>query len=125
MMGTEELVISAAAIIVFCVLLVAQSVLAYMGKIKAVQAFKKYKPYAVMAAKWVEETIPDEFGANEEDSKTARAAHKVDMFTKKFLENVEKYTGDKTTKALQAEAMEWSVELAERLSKPKEEKSDA
>jgi hypothetical protein len=63
--------------------------------------------------------VPDDYGANAEAPSIARAAHKLDLFLKKFAETVEKVDGTAPSDALKKEAMKWSVELAERVKKGK------
>lgn len=114
-MSDNEALVGAVAVTVVALAFVVRSILSYKGKFDAVAKFDHYLPFAVMAAKWVETQVPDNFGAGTDDPKTARAAHKLDMFLKKFMETVEKQTGDKPTEELKKEAMRWSVELAERM----------
>lgn len=115
-MDNTELVIALGSIIAACALIITRAVLAYYGKAKAVASFDQYKPFAIAAAKYVEEKVPDDYGAEAEDTATARAVHKLDLFLKKFSETVEKFDGKAPNEALKTEAMKWSVELAERLS---------
>jgi hypothetical protein len=114
-----ELVVGLAAVIVVCGTFVLRALLARY-KPDAYTKYEKYYPYAIMAAKWVEKQVPDAYGADLEDSGTAKAAHKLDLFIKKFLENAEKLGGAKPNDAaLKAEAMRWSVELANQLNAKK------
>ena len=116
-MSDPQALMGAIAVVVVCLTVIVRMILVYKGKMDLVGKFDKFKPYAIMAAKWVEAKVPDDYGANEEDSKTAKAAHKLDMFLKKFLELSEKFGGEKPTEELKEEAMKWSVELADRVGK--------
>jgi len=116
-MDNAELMAYAIAAVAVCMVIITKAVLSYMGKQKAVDKINKYFPYAVMAAKYVEKNVPDDYGTNDEDSTTAKAAHKLDLFLKKFVENVEKFTGAKANDELKAAAAKWSVELAEKVGK--------
>jgi len=111
----DEILMGAVAVVAVCSVVVARAALRYFGRNDAAGKVDKYFPYAVMAAKWVEEQIPDTYGADEEDPKTAKAVHKLDLFLSRFAENVERFTGDKATDEMKAAAMAWSVELAKRL----------
>jgi len=113
---TTELVTALVAIIGACIMIVTRALLAYLGKSEAVKKFDHYKPFAIAAAKWVEEKVPDDYGADAEDTATARAVHKLDMFLAKFNETVVKFDGKEPSEELKREAMKWSVELAERLN---------
>ena len=84
---------------------------------KYLAGFNKVEAYATLAAKWVEEKIPDDYGKDDEAPKYAKAAHKLDQFLKKFMETYEKFEGKKPTEAMIDEAKSLSVDLAERVGK--------
>jgi len=115
-MDKNEIMMYAIGVVVACALYVARVVLAYYKVEGAVRAFDKYKPFAVMAAKWVESQVPNDYGVNTSDPSTARALHKLDLFLQKFNEIVKIQEGAEPSKLLQHEAMNWSVELAERMN---------
>lgn len=101
-------------LVVACLLWVARSVLIYFNK---ADKFLKYYPFAVMAAKWVENNIPDEYGSHDADPVYAKAAHKLDVFLRKFVEYVKIFEGEKANQKLIDKAKEWSVKLADRVGK--------
>jgi len=117
MMSNEQALMGAIAVIVVCLIFAVRSLLIYKGKLDLVGKFDHYKPFAIIAAKWVEKNVPDDYGKGQEDPKTARALHKLDVFLKKFIDMTEKATGVKPTEELKKEAMKWSAELAERVTK--------
>jgi len=102
-----------------------RTLLIWKGQNEIVNKFDHYLPFAIAAAKWVEATVPDDFGADAEDSATTRAVHKLDLFLKKFTETVQRFDGKEPSEELKKEAMRWSVELAERLNIMKKDKPDA
>ena len=114
-MSSEQILFGCLGVIVACAVLATRGLLAYFGRFKLVDKFDHYFPYAVMAAKWVERNVPDDFGAGADDPKLKNAAHKLDLFLKKCIELVETQTGEKPSETLKREAMKWSVALAERL----------
>ena len=116
-MSDVQSMMGAIAVIVVCSLFVIRAILVYKGNTKLFGKFDKYFPFAVIAAKWVEEKVPDDFGSNEEDKSVAKSVHKLDLFLKKFLELTEKHTGMPATEELKAEAMKWSAILADRMKK--------
>lgn len=116
-MNTEQIIAGAVAVVVVCAIIITRAILVRLGKGDAVANMDKYLPYAVMAAKYVEEKIPDNYGAGAEDPTTAKAAHKLDLFLRKFSENVEKFTGDKATEEMIDAAKGWAATLAERVGK--------
>ena len=113
-MDKYEIIVGAAAVICACAVYVARAVLVYLGKMSLVGKFDSYKPYAVMAAHWVEKQIPDDYGAGESDPKIAKGLHKFDMYLKKFSELVTVMEGENPNPALIEEAKKWSAELAKQ-----------
>lgn len=87
---------------------------------KTAQGYLQYLPYAVMAAKYVERIIPDDFGTAESDPPTARAAHKLDLFLAKFCEILRDERGVIATDELKALAATWSVQLAQQVQERKD-----
>jgi hypothetical protein len=118
-MTDAQAMMGAAAVIAVCLAFVVRAILAYKGKTELVGKFDHYKPFAVMAAKRVEKQVPDDFGKGAEDPAYAKAAHKLDLFLKKFVEVVEKVDGTSPNDDLKKEAMKWSVELARRVKDKK------
>jgi len=121
MLSNGTILYAAIGVTVACMLFVTRTILSHFGKDKLIKSFDKYKPYAIMASKWVEKNIPDNYGAESGDPTTARAIHKLDTFLKKFTEIVRITEGIDPTDALKNEAMNWSVELAERMNMKKAE----
>ena len=118
-MTNEQIVMYAAAVILVCVLYVARKLLVHFGKVSLASQYDQYLPYAITAAKWVEETVPDDFGAGADDPKVEKMAHKLDLFLKKFAEIYAKVEKKDPGPELIAEAKAWSVELAERMNAEK------
>lgn len=100
----ELTVVGLAAVIVVCVSIVVKA-------LKPSQ-YAKYEPYIRMAFAWVEKTIPDDYGADEEDPAYAKMAHKVDVFAKKFTEILKTFTGVDATPAMIEYAKKLASELA-------------
>ena len=107
----------AIALVVLAIVYIIRVVLEYKGKFEDAKNLEKYKTYAVMAAKKVEGLIPDDYGAGSSDPTVAKAAHKLDLFLKYFSDNVKTFEGENVTEKLIDKAKEWSVELADRVSK--------
>lgn len=82
----------------------------------AAARFAALLPYAIMAAKWVERAVPDDYGNNAEDPWTVKSLHKLDLFLKKFTELCEKMESIPIDDALRSEAVKWTATLAGRLS---------
>lgn len=118
-MEDSDMLWTLVAVIFGAVLYVARSIALHYGSAVLQERMAKYLPYAMMAAKWVEEKVPDDYGAGTDDPKTAKALHKLDLFLKKFNEIVTAAEGKAPNEALKAEAMKWSTELAARLSAKK------
>jgi len=106
----------AVGVAVACGLFIGRYVLAYFDRKSMVKAYDAYRPYAIMAARWVENQVPDDYGTDENDSSIAKATHKLDMFLKKFSQIVAVQEGEAVDENLRREAMAWSVELAERMN---------
>jgi hypothetical protein len=82
-----------------------------------VAAFDKYKAYAVIASKFVEAKIPDDYGTTSDATGTEKSLHKLDLYLQKFVELVKENENALPTEQLIDMAKAWSVELAERLKK--------
>lgn len=82
--------------------------------IKAVvpSAYTKYDAFIMMAFSWVEKTVPDDYGASEDDPAMAKMVHKVDLFLKKFQELTKQFTGEDANKNLINYALNLSAKLA-------------
>lgn len=113
-METSHIIVGASAVITACVLYVARAVLVYLGKSSIVGKYDAYKPYAVMAANWVEGQIPDDYGTGEADSKIAKGLHKLDQYLKKFADLVKIMEGNDPNPELIEEAKKWATELAKQ-----------
>jgi len=107
----------AIAVISACAIFIARAILAAKKGAEIVAEFDKYKAYAVIAAKYVEEKIADDYGTGEDDSKVAKSLHKLDIYLKKFVELVKEKENTLPTKELIDRAKAWSVELADRVGK--------
>lgn len=94
-----------------------RSLLVWKGKAKSLESLEKYKPFALSAMKWVEKKVPADYGTDTEDSATAKTVRKLKLFVEKFTETVAKFDGKEPSEALKAEAMKWTVELNDRLTK--------
>ncbi len=70
--------------------------------------------------KKVEELVPDDYGAEENDPTVAKALHKADTYAKQFTAIVRKVDGKEPSKELMDAAMKWSAEYVEGLGKKKE-----
>lgn len=112
-----EIMYGALGTIVACVIYVSKVILSYLKKDGIVKGYETYKPYAIMASKWAEKQVPDDYGADSEDPATARAIHKLDVFLKKFNDVVTIQDGVEPSQGLKDEALKWSVELAKQIKK--------
>lgn len=116
-MSDAQALYGAIAVISACVVFIARAVIAAKKGVEAVEKFDEYKPYALLAAKWVENRVPDDYGVAEDATKVAKGLHKLDLYLKKFTEIVRDNVDVAPTKELVDRARAWSVELAERVGK--------
>jgi len=77
--------------------------------------YEKYEAYVHMAFAWVEKTVPDDYGAKDNDPVYAKMMHKVDMFTQKFRELSNNFTGKQANKNM----IEWAMKMASELASKK------
>ena len=115
-MSDDQTLYGAIAVVVACVVYLTRFILT-LKKPESVAAFDKYKAYAVIAAKYVEAKIDDDYGTAEDATGTAKSLHKLDLYLKKFTELVKENENALPTAQLIDMAKAWSVELAERLKK--------
>lgn len=87
-----------------------------------IEDYAKYKPYALIAAKRVEEWIDDEMGVSPNASATEKSLHKLDMYLETFINIVTDADGTAPAVAVVDAAKEWSIELAEEMNWKKSEK---
>lgn len=101
------------AIVCACAMFITLTILAkYKPSIEV--KFLEYMRPAMLAFKWVEANVSDEYGANEDDPKFAKAIHKGDLFLKKFTEFCDILEKPKPTTELIAHAEALAVKLAEK-----------
>lgn len=112
----EELLIAGLGIVGAFMFFVFGKVSAYWQNptLSKIEAYAEYKPYALMAAKWVEETIEDELPADA--NKLTKSLHKLDMFLKKFNDIVQSQEGVSPSAGLMAAVKEWSIDLADEMN---------
>lgn len=110
-----EALMGAVATIAAALLYLARVLVRRFASEEKARKFQKYMPYAMMAAKKVEELTPDDFGTGPDAGRIARGAHKLDLFLREFENAVRVYEGEDPSQDLKEEAMRWSVELAERV----------
>ena len=91
--------------------------------VRKVEAFAKYKPYAMMAATKVESMIADDLGLAPDASTVDKSLRKLDAYLRTFIQLVNMQEGEAPSKELLDEAKKWSVELAERLNYKKVEEA--
>jgi len=115
-MTDAQALYGAIAVISACVVFIVRAVLA-AKKPELVGEFDKYKAYALIAAKFVEDKIDDNYGTEDEASKVASSLHKLDMYLKKFTEIVKAEENALPSDKLIDMAKGWSVELSDRASK--------
>ncbi len=115
-MSDDQTMYGTVAVIVACVVYLVRFILTLRNP-AGVVVFDKYKAYAVMAAKYVEYKIDDDYGTAEDAPSTAKSLHKLDMYLKKFTELVKENENAIPSAQLIDMAKVWSVELAERLKK--------
>jgi len=84
--------------------------------VASVEKYAEYKPYAMMAAKKVEEMIADDLGTDEKSSTVMKSLRKLDDYLKIFTSLVIASDSPNPTPELLAMAKAWSVELAEELN---------
>ena len=116
-----SIIISAAAVIVVCIMIVVVAVLKRLGKYDIVKKIEGYQGIALKIFERVEKAVPDDYGTGEDDPAVAKAAHKLDLFVKNFVNYYEAATGDKANEALKAEVKVWALHWAEA----RKEKEDA
>lgn len=104
-----------AAIIAVCGVIILKSIAEWYGGSLG-KEFKKYYPYAMAAFSWVEKNVPNDYGANDSDPAFAKAAHKMDLFCKKFVEISVKFEGTEPSDKLITEAKRLAAALAESRS---------
>ena len=115
-MSDDQALYGAAAVIVACIVYIVRFILV-LKKPDAVGSFDKYKAYAIIAAKYVEAKIADDYGTKEDATGTAKSLHKLDTYLKKFTQLVQEGENTVPNADLLDMAKVWSVELAERLQK--------
>jgi len=86
------------------------------ARVASVEKYAEYKPYAMMAAKKVEEMIDDELGTDKDASTVMKSLRKLDDYLKIFTSLVIASDSPNPTPELLAMAKAWSVELAEELN---------
>lgn len=99
------------AIIMVCFVLIIRPVLARFLPSAAVK-FNKFYPYAMQAFAYVEKSISDDYGLEENDPVFAKMAHKSDLFLKKFLDFSTIATGEKPNAKMLEEAKKLAAALA-------------
>ena len=119
-MSDTEALYGAIAVIVACVVYIVRFILT-VKKPDAVAAFDKYKAYAVMAAKYVEAKVDDDYGTAGDATGVAKALHKLDVYLKKFNELVKDNENEIPSAELIDMAKVWSVELANRVTNKESE----
>jgi len=116
-MSDAQALYGAIAVISACVVFIARAIIAAKSGAEVVAKFDKYKVYALLAAKWVEAQVPDDYGTEEDASKVAKGVHKLDMYLKKFTELVGEKENTMPTGELIDMAKAWSIELSDRVGK--------
>ncbi len=115
-MNGTELIYGAIAATAFALGVISRVIIAWRSGAVAAEKFDTYKSYAIIAAKWVERIVPDDYGASAEDSTTTKSLHKLDLFLRKYTELLAKCEGVSVNDALRSEAVRWSATLAGRVS---------
>ena len=114
----EMVYIGAAAIVSALIFIIYGRVssLVDSSTVSAIEKYAKYKPYALIAAKRVEEWIDDEKGVSANASATEKSLHKLDMYLETFINIVNNTEGKAPTQAIIDAAKVWSIDLAEELN---------
>lgn len=121
-MSDDQTLYGAIAVVTACVVYIVRFVLNLKKGAEAVASFDKYKAYAVIAAKYVEAKIDDDYGTAEDATGTAKSLHKLDLYLKKFADLVKENENTLPTAELIDLAKAWSVELAAKFTKKTVEK---
>jgi len=120
-----EIIVSAVAVVAVCAIIVTIAVLRRFGKYDIIKKIEGYQGIALKMFESIEKAVPDTYGANTDDPAIAKAAHKLDLFVKKFTDFYKATTGEKPNEVLKSEIKAWAQEWANAHKVLEEEKKDA
>ena len=112
-----ELIIQAVVTGLVCALIITKSVLKYLGKFDALKKVEAYQGIAFKIFEGVDSSIPDDYGSHEDDPAIAKAAHKLELFTKQFVSFYEKTAGGKLSDIAISEVQTWAAHWADQQKK--------
>jgi len=111
-MQNYELIIQAIVVGLVCALLITKAVLKYLGKYDILKKLEAYQGIAFKIFEGIDSSVPDDYGTHEDDPAIAKAAHKLELFTRQFIAFYEKTNNGKLNSIALDEVKTWAMHWA-------------